>query len=153
MDELRIMNRKFDCIFADDIRNEISGKHSIIGIYNNILTLDAAQSLIPKLAISLNCYTDFNHPFKQISVLVMLDDSIISQNELPPEFLEKSFNENKKLLSDFGMSLKGQFYKATVNIHLNPLVIKQQSCLNVVVVADGVENKTGTLMLQVLSYQ
>lgn len=143
------MNRKFDCIFADDIRNETGGKHSIIGIYNSVLSLKATQSLIPKLAISLNCHTDFDHPFKQIFVLVMLDDSVISQNELPPEFLEKSFNENKKLFLDSGVSPDSEFYKATVNIHLNPLVIKQQSRLNVVVIADGEENKVGSLLLRV----
>lgn len=143
------MNRKFDCIFADDIRNEIGGKHSIIGIYNSVLSLETAQSLIPKLAISLNCHTDFDHPFKQIFVLVMLDDSVISQNELPPEFLEKSFNESKKLLLESGISLDSRFYKATVNIHLNPLVIKQPSRLNVVVIADGEENKVGSLLLRV----
>lgn len=97
------MNRKYDCLFADDIRNEIGGKHSIIGVYNTVLSLDSAQTLIPKLAISLNCYTDFDHPFKQLFVMVMLDDAVISQNELPAQFLEKSFNENKKMIEECGI--------------------------------------------------
>lgn len=143
------MNRKFDCIFADDIRNELGGKHSIIGVYNSVLSLDTAQSLIPKLAVSLTCHTGFGHPFKQIFVLVMLDDAVISQNELPAEFLERSFAENRKMLEDSGLSLDSQSYKATVNIHLNPLVIKQQSYLNVVVVADGEEIRVGSLRLKV----
>lgn len=143
------MNRKFDCIFADDIRNELGGKHSIIGVYNSVLSLDTAQSLIPKLAVSLTCHTDFGHPFKQIFVLVMLDDAVISQNELPAEFLERSFAENRKMLEDSGVSPDSQSYKATVNIHLNPLVIKQQSRLNVVVVADGDEIRVGSLLLKV----
>lgn len=143
------MNRKFDCIFADDIRNELGGKHSIIGVYNSVLSLDTAQSLIPKLAVSLTCHTDFGHPFKQIFVLVMLDDAVISQNELPAEFLERSFAENRKMLEDSGVSPDSQSYKATVNIHLNPLVIKQQSRLNVVVVADGEEIRVGSLLLKV----
>ncbi len=143
------MNRKFDCIFADDIRNELGGKHSIIGVYNSVLSLDTAQSLIPKLAVSLTCHTDFGHPFKQIFVLVMLDDAVISQNELPAEFLERSFAENRKMLEDSGVSPDSQSYRATVNIHLNPLVIKQQSRLNVVVVADGEEIRVGSLLLKV----
>lgn len=143
------MNRKYDCVFADDIRNEIGGKHSIIGVYNTVLSLDAAETLIPKLAISLNCYTDFENPFKQLFVMVMLDDAVISQNELPAQFLEKSFSENKKTLEEAGISLSTQLYKATVNIHLNPLVIKQNAILNVVVVADGVETKAGNLILRV----
>ena len=143
------MNRKFDCVFADDIRNEIGGKHSIIGVYNTVLSLDATQTLIPKLAISLNCHTDFDHPFKQIFVMVMLDDAVISQNELPPEFLAKSFDENKKMIEDTGIPLTSQFYKATANIHLNPLVIKQQAILKVVVVADGEEITAGNLILRV----
>ncbi len=143
------MNRKYDCVFADDIRNEIGGKHSIIGIYNTVLSLDAAETLIPKLAISLNCYTDFENPFKQLFVMVMLDDAVISQNELPAQFLEKSFSENKKTLEEAGIPLSTQLYKATVNIHLNPLVIKQNAILNVVVVADGVETKAGNLILRV----
>ena len=132
------MNRKYDCVFADDIRNEIGGKHSIIGIYNTVLSLDAAETLIPKLAISLNCYTDFENPFKQLFVMVMLDDAV-----------EKSFSENKKTLEEAGIPLSTQLYKATVNIHLNPLVIKQNAILNVVVVADGVETKAGNLILRV----
>ncbi len=143
------MNRKYDCVFADDIRNEIGGKHSIIGVYNTVLSLDAAETLIPKLAISLNCYTDFENPFKQLFVMVMLDDAVISQNELPAQFLEKSFSENKKTLEGAGIPLSTQLYKATVNIHLNPLVIKQNAILNVVVVADGVETKAGNLILRV----
>lgn len=143
------MNRKFDCVFADDIRNEVGGRHSIIGVYNTVLSLDSAQTLIPKLAISLSCYTDFDHPFKQLFIMVMLDDAVISQNELPAEFLEKSFSENKKLIQDSGVSLDTQFYKATANIHLNPLVIKQQAILKVVVVADGEEKTIGNLILRV----
>ena len=108
------MNRKYDCLFADDIRNEIGGKHSIIGVYNTALSLDSAQTLIPKLAISLNCYTDFDHPFKQLFVMVMLDDAVISQNELPAQFLEKSFNENKKMIEECGIPLASQFYRAPV---------------------------------------
>ncbi|QDX32799.1 hypothetical protein [Oxalobacter formigenes] len=153
MDEPRIMNRKYDCLFADDIRNEIGGKHSIIGVYNTVLSLDSAQTLIPKLAISLNCYTDFDHPFKQLFVMVMLDDAVISQNELPAQFLEKSFNENKKMIEECGIPLASQFYRATANIHLNPLVIKLQAILKVVVVADGEEKTVGNLILRVPAQQ
>lgn len=153
MDESRIMNRKYDCVFADDIRNEIGGKHSIIGVYDTVLSLDSAQTLIPKLAISLNCHTDFDHPFKQLFIMVMLDDAVISQNELPPEFLERSFNENKKMIAECGIPLASRFYKATANIHLNPLVIKQQAILKVIVIADGEENTVGNLILRVPAQQ
>lgn len=147
------MNRKFDCLFADDIRNEIGGKHSIIGVYNTVLSLDTAETLIPKLAVSLNCHTDFDHPFKQLFIMIMLDDAVISQNELPAQFLEKSFSENKKMIEDAGVPLSTQMYKATANIHLNPLVIKQQAVLKVVVVADGEEINVGNLILRVPAKQ
>ena len=85
--------------------------------------------------------------------MVMLDDAVISQNELPAQFLEKSFNENKKMIEECGIPLASQFYRATANIHLNPLVIKLQAILKVVVVADGEEKTVGNLILRVPAQQ
>lgn len=143
------MNRYFDCIFADDIRTEVGGKHSIIGIHNHILVQNESPDIVAKLAVSLNCFTDFEHPFRQISIRVLLDDTVIMQNELPPEFLEKSFNENKKGLQNAGADLSTQMYRVTANIHLNPLVIKQDGKLSVIVTADGEETPAGTLFIAV----
>ena len=50
-------------------------------------------------------------------------------------------------------SLASRFYKATANIHLNPLVIKQQAILKVIVIADGEENTVGNLILRVPAQQ
>ena len=143
------MKRYFDCIFADDIRTEMGGKHSIIGIHNHVLALNAPPAMIPKMAVSLNCFTDFDHPFKQIAIKVLLDDTVIVQNELPPEFLEQSFNENRKLLEDAGVDLSSQMYRVTANIHLNPFVIKQDGKVSVFITADGKETLAGSLFLRI----
>lgn len=61
------------CVFCDDIRHEIGGKFSLIGIYSGEMLIGAPQFpvVLSKLAIHIWISTPINSPFKSVSGIIV----------------------------------------------------------------------------------
>lgn len=82
--------RHIFCLFADDIRQEINGKVSLIGIYQGGMNVvGPVPQILPRLVISTYVDTPVDRPFGELSVDVMLDDKEMQNVTPPPQALEE----------------------------------------------------------------
>lgn len=91
------MNRAVHTIFCDDIRHEINGKVSYIGVYSESLLAPVFPITLPKLCISLKVTTPSDHPFRKLVVRVLRDDDVLSAGEIDKGVLVKTGKGLKKL--------------------------------------------------------
>lgn len=75
------MNRQVHTIFCDDIRQEISGKLSYIGVYSERMLVSPIPSVLPKLCLALSVVTPLTHPFHRLSVRVLKNDDEFAKRE------------------------------------------------------------------------
>lgn len=73
------MNRHIQIVFCDDIRHEIGGKLSYIGVYGERLIVSTLPATLPKLCLALKVVTPASQPFRQLSLEVLRDDEVIAQ--------------------------------------------------------------------------
>ncbi len=59
-------------IYCDDIRQEIGGKHSYMGVYGSDLVLPSFPAAIPKLCIAMQWMTLEKHVTQEVDLKVLL---------------------------------------------------------------------------------
>jgi hypothetical protein len=108
--------RLLDFLVADDIRQELGNKTSVMGIFNN--------------AISLNVPTDFKWPFPLrlgLYIRILSDDT----DEIPNRFQLK-ISLDGKVIAEFkgNLKTKEQAKLITLQLSANPLPIPALGVLN-----------------------
>lgn len=63
-------DRHVEVIYCDDIREEVGGKVSYMGIYQGDMYIPSLPTLLPKLCIAVNIVTSISNPFRKLSVKV-----------------------------------------------------------------------------------
>lgn len=76
-----MMHRYVHTIFCDDIRHEVSGKLSLIGVYSGILIARQLPITLPMLCLRVIAVTPSDQPFRSLAVRVLKDDDLLA--ELP----------------------------------------------------------------------
>lgn len=68
-------------VYCDDIREETSGKVSLIGCYGADLKLPPSQLpvLIPKICAQVYAVTSISRPFQEMALKVFIDDQLIGE--------------------------------------------------------------------------
>lgn len=72
------MNRHIQTLFCDDIRHEVGGKYSYIGVYGERLIVSTFPTILPKLCLALKVVTPAATPFSQLSLEVLIDDQTLA---------------------------------------------------------------------------
>lgn len=82
----RLEHRSLQCIYCDDVREELGGKTTIVGWYptNDVLLPTEGGLLLPALCVLANIFTPLDQPFKSMKVELMQDDQVLQTIE-PPE--------------------------------------------------------------------
>ena len=75
------MSRYVHTTFCDDIRQEIGGKLSFIGIYGTTLYAQSFPLTLPKLCLAINVVTPSSHPLRKLVVRVFKDDELLSESQ------------------------------------------------------------------------
>jgi len=75
-------------IFCDDIRHEVNGKFSCIGIYSNSLFVESFPITLPKLCVAVSVVLPLIKPVEQIKLVVRLDDEVLTEEITPEEIIE-----------------------------------------------------------------
>ena len=68
------MDRYLQTIWCDDIRHEMSGKISYIGVYSSILFVPSFPITLPKLCVSIMLATSVAKPFEKLNIRILRDD-------------------------------------------------------------------------------
>ncbi|MEI2769643.1 MAG: hypothetical protein ABTR54_07555 [Candidatus Competibacter sp.] len=71
--------RHVEILFCDDIRHEINGKLSYIGVYSGTLFVPVFPVTLPKLCISVKIVTPANEPLRSLTLRVLKDDEILQE--------------------------------------------------------------------------
>lgn len=92
------MNRHVQTIFCDDIRHELGGKLSYIGVYSGHLFVPGFPVTLPKLCLALSVITPASQPFKKLELRIFKDDELLAEGILDEailsEIIEATAEEN-----------------------------------------------------------
>lgn len=135
------MYRYVHTIFCEDLRQEIAGKKSYIGVYGTELYVQKFPTIVPKLVIDINVVTEKENPFQHIHIDIFLLSKRIGDIDLPSEELKTLFNANKSHPDTTRAMLQ-------LNTTLVPFVIEGPGLLEVIVTADGQELPKSRLILR-----
>jgi len=76
------MNRQVLTVFCDDIRHEVGGKVSYIGVYSGGLFVPAFPVTLPKLCIAMTVVTPAEQPFRKLALRVLKDRDVLAEGAL-----------------------------------------------------------------------
>lgn len=83
------MNRHIQTVFCDDIRHELGGKLSFIGVYTGHLFVRAFPVTLPKLCLALTAITPATEPFQKLDLRILKDDEILAEGSLDEAMLSE----------------------------------------------------------------
>lgn len=76
------MNRHVFTIFCDDIRQEIGGKLSYIGVYGGQMFVPSFPITLPKLCLAMSMITPVDTPFRKLAMRIFKDDTQLAEGVL-----------------------------------------------------------------------
>ncbi len=95
--------RHIETLFCDDIRHEVGGKLSFVGVYSGGLLVSDFPVTLPKLCLSLKVITPIDEPLRSLCLRVFKDQEIMQEITLdeeklvaPSEPLEKLSEEQRQ---------------------------------------------------------
>lgn len=125
-------------LFADDSREEVSGKESLIGIYPDSVEVPAIPGAIPKLVIYFRVHIPIEAKFNLISAKLRRPDG--EENSLG-EVTWENIVEPRQQSIKAGGTMVGLVLKAMIS----PFVFKEEGRFRAVVDIDGEEVICGSL--------
>lgn len=135
------------CLYADDIRQEVSDKVSLMGIYQGgINVIGPAPQALPKLVISAFFNTAIDHPVSEMSVDVLFNETVL-QNVSPPS---ETIQEAQTIA---GRNSAVRQLSMQLVCVLQPLVITGDGILRVRVRADGETFESNGLQIKMVAPQ
>ncbi|MBI6975106.1 DUF6941 family protein [Pseudomonas lactis] len=127
------MNRYAYSVFCDDIRQEINGKITMVGIYTNRLLVTSVPTVLPKLCLALSIATDKSSMFEEISVTGTFGADEVFKMELQKEQIEGIIAQSPDAESP------AKFFTVQLNAILTPFQLQHTGKLSLKVLADGEE--------------
>ena len=140
--------RHVEILFCDDIRHEINGKLSYIGVYSGTLFVPVFPVTLPKLCISVKIVTPANEPLRSLTLRVLKDDEILQEIVFDKEQLV-SASEILAELSDEERRLRVQMPQFL--LAFSPLHLDKACTLRVRALADHEELRGVGLIIDQIS--
>ena len=78
--------------YCDDIRQEVGGKLSLIGVYNGVMYVPQFPATLPKLWIKATYVCNHDDPPKSLKMRVYKDNEPMVDLDALPEYLEQLAN-------------------------------------------------------------
>lgn len=77
-----MISRHVQTIFCDDIRHEIGGKISYIGVYSSSMYVKKFPAILPKIGLSVKVISPVAHPLRTMTLRVLKDEEMLQTIEL-----------------------------------------------------------------------
>ena len=94
------MIRYLHSLYCDDIRHEINGKISYVGVYHGKLLVPSVPVVVPKLCVAIFAVTSANEPFKKFSLKILKNDEKLVEQEISSEQLNQSSDVSGSTTND-----------------------------------------------------
>lgn len=124
--------RSVSAIYCDDIRQEVDGKMTVVGMYppgNPIRFPAQGGVMLHKFCVMGYVRTPLNRPLKSLVCELRLDDEVLHGVELPPEAL----NDKEALRP------RQKGFTAQLIMEFGNMVIPREGVVRFVAIADGTE--------------
>ncbi|MFK4075182.1 DUF6941 family protein [Ectopseudomonas khazarica] len=121
------MNKFVSTVFCDDVRHEVGGKATYVGIYGGTMFVNSFPAEIPKLYLVATISVPIEQNLKNAKLVILQDSTTAAEIEVPPtpEVTEEELNDEV-----FG-------YSATYIICFSPLKASEESKIRVFLQEDG----------------
>ncbi|MBL4833622.1 MAG: hypothetical protein JKY26_06560 [Pseudomonas sp.] len=73
------MSRYAHVAYCDDIRAEVNGKMSLMGLYSDSMLLPGLPATLPKLGIVVTARTSSDEPFEGFEIYVAMGDQLLAE--------------------------------------------------------------------------
>lgn len=136
--------RHVETIFCDDIRQEIGGKLSLMGIYSGALFVPAFPATLPKLCLLVKVLTPVDDPLRTLKLRVLRDDEVLQEISLNEEQLAAASDSSEDLTEEQQREERKQKKDEHVQVTqlllaFSPLQLDGPCLLKVRVQTDGAE--------------
>lgn len=119
--------RQIDVLFCDDVRTEVGGKKSLMGIYVGDMQVPQFPTRVSKFCIFATVSTPVSLPFQSMKVRVLVGEKIILDSEIPPAEIKKGQRPPTK----DDVDEEDPVYMATIELAVAQLEIKETTKVRV----------------------
>ena len=127
-----IDTRSVSAIYCDDIRQELGGKMTVVGMYpqgSPVQFPPQGAAMLSKFCVMGYIRTPLDTPLKSLTCELRLDDDVIHRVELPPEAL----NDKDSI------STKRRGFIAQLIMEFGNMIVPREGVLRFVAIVDGTE--------------
>jgi len=135
--------------YCDDVRQEVSGKVSLIGVYNSVLYVPQFPVTLPKLCIVVTYTTPRSEPPASLKIRVLKDSDPLADLDATPEYLAqlKKFAASSETIVPLPDDVQ-PVIATNMHVSLSPLVFDKPCFLRVVAITEKGETRGLGLQVQ-----
>lgn len=122
-------------IYCDDVRQEVGGKVSFMGVYNSDLVVGGFPISLQKFCAHANIRLPRDTKIKNLSAKIIEGEKVLADVPLPEGQLEVM----QKTLAETDENKDFQFLNIALSLQFTPLQIEQPAWITTVAIADGRE--------------
>lgn len=135
-------------IYCDDIRLEVSGKNTYVGVYSDLLLVKELPALIPQLCIAVHAWTTHDRPFKKLVFRVLQGDEVLNEDAFNTEAASEKWAAQRAKLGDLEPIDPSARMKVSRIIRISPFLIENEGALRVRIETEDGELRAGGLSLR-----
>ncbi len=140
------MTRFLSTIFCDDVRQEVGGKLSLIGVYNGVMYVPQFPVTLPKLWIMATYVVAQDKPPKSLKVRVFKNNESLADLDAMPEYLQQFANVREPVVPMPDSSQR--VITSHMHVCFSPLVLDGPCVLRVDAITDKGEVRGLGLQIQ-----
>ncbi|HEJ2021049.1 DUF6941 family protein [Pseudomonas aeruginosa] len=133
------MSRFVYATYCDDVRLEINGKTSLIGVYADAMFVQRFPTNLMKLCVVVNALTPPDRPFNGFKLSALFNSKAIAEMEVPLAQLQEEATKNPAMTSK---NVQAQMIFA-------PLAIDQPGEMKILFTSDGETFESNALQIMV----
>lgn len=73
------MDRHIEVIYCDDVRRELGGKLSFMGVYQGEMYVPGFPIDLQKLCVHISAFAPVGNPFQKLTFRILKDDEILAE--------------------------------------------------------------------------
>jgi hypothetical protein len=138
-------NRRGYVIFCDDIRREVGGKYTLVGIYRSDMVIHAELPVaLPKLGLAIQVQSPIDKPLDRVKVLISLPGDSEGSPSVTAELVgSKALARSPEVPEDIEC-----FVALNAELVLSPVEIKQEGYIRVRAETEGELLRIGALRIR-----
>jgi hypothetical protein len=131
-------------LYCDDIRQEVGGKNSYMGVYNSDLVVPQFPTTLPKLCAQVTLRFPLGVTAREVIVRISMNEVQLAEVTLPEGELRKALAD----MTNMESSLENQDVAAALVLQFAPLQLQQPGVMRVLAIVDGRELKGNALTIR-----